>query len=51
MKLPVVKLPTLACLRCGHRWHPRKDASPLRCPKCKNPYWNRKRERKTEKKQ
>lgn len=41
--------PWLKCLRCGHRWHVRKyddDAFPIlpkRCPKCKSPYWNRKR--------
>ncbi len=27
------------CERCGHEWTA-KNASPLRCAKCKSPYWN-----------
>jgi DNA-directed RNA polymerase subunit RPC12/RpoP len=33
---------TLACLRCGNEWTPRK-ANPKRCPGCQNPNWNRPR--------
>lgn len=29
------------CLRCGYEWIPRKNETPVRCAKCKNPYWNR----------
>jgi DNA-directed RNA polymerase subunit RPC12/RpoP len=29
------------CLRCNHKWIPRKDEIPIVCPKCHNPYWNK----------
>jgi len=32
----------LRCVRCGHKWTPRKEDIRL-CPKCKSPYWDRKR--------
>jgi hypothetical protein len=35
-----IKLPKLTCLRCKKSWTPRKDGIPLRCGKCKTPYWN-----------
>ena len=33
------------CLRCGHKWMPRKAGRTLRCPrpKCGSPYWDRPR--------
>ena len=34
-------LPTYHCLRCGHKWHPRKNVKPLVCGKCKSPYYDR----------
>jgi len=44
---PVLHMPTLKCLRCGHKWHPRTDKLPAVCPnlKCKSPYWNKPRRR------
>ena len=33
------------CGRCGHEWIPQITAEPKRCPKCKSPYWNKKRVR------
>jgi len=30
----------LVCKRCGHEW-PSKSKKPLRCGKCKSPYWDR----------
>lgn len=36
-------LPTLKCLRCDHTWIPRTESKPIRCPKCKSPYWNKAR--------
>ena len=27
------------CLRCGHEWASRRD-KPLRCARCKTPYWH-----------
>ena len=38
VKLP----PNLKCSRCGHEWQPRKEEVVI-CPKCKTPYWNKKR--------
>lgn len=31
------------CERCNHKWVPRKNEESIICPKCKSPYWNRKR--------
>jgi DNA-directed RNA polymerase subunit RPC12/RpoP len=31
------------CLRCKHKWVPKTDKKPKVCPKCKSPYWDRKR--------
>jgi DNA-directed RNA polymerase subunit RPC12/RpoP len=32
------------CARCSHEWVPRVEAiTPLVCPKCKSPYWNKAR--------
>jgi len=31
------------CLRCGKVWWPRSQSKPKRCPRCKNPYWDRPR--------
>ena len=31
------------CGQCGHEWQSRDDAKPLRCGKCKSPYWDRKK--------
>ena len=36
MQLQLVKL---KCLRCGHKWRPRKPVVRV-CPKCKSPYWD-----------
>jgi predicted Zn-ribbon and HTH transcriptional regulator len=33
-------LPRLKCQRCGHVWYPRSNKNPVRCARCKNPYWN-----------
>jgi len=34
-----LKLPTLECKRCGHRWIPRVVVVRI-CPRCKSAYWN-----------
>lgn len=40
-----MKIKKVMCKRCGHEWVPRQ--SEIRtCPKCKSPYWDRKRKRK-----
>lgn len=30
----------VTCLRCGHEW-PTKLERPVRCAKCRTPYWDR----------
>lgn len=35
-----IKLPTMKCKRCGHEWYPKREEMPIRCAKCKTPYWN-----------
>lgn len=32
-----------ACLRCAKIWWPRRPSTPMRCPRCKSPYWDRPR--------
>ena len=47
-----IKVDAYKCERCGHIWMPRvysKEESRV-CPRCKSPYWNKKRIRKTAKK-
>lgn len=39
MRIGVIKL---ECQRCKHKWTPRKEEVVI-CPKCKSPYWNRKK--------
>jgi len=34
----MVKIPTLTCRRCGHRWVPRTPTVYV-CPKCHSPKW------------
>ena len=43
-----IKLDGYLCERCGHKWMPRENNTeePRVCPKCKNPYWNRPRQKK-----
>lgn len=36
---PAIELPVLTCSRCGHTWTPRLPWMPVRCAKCKTPYW------------
>jgi len=40
-----MKLKKLKCLRCTHKWFPRKEKLPLFCPKCNSPYWNKPRKK------
>ena len=32
-----------SCFRCGYTWKSKSKRSPMTCPKCKSPYWNRPR--------
>lgn len=38
--MPIVKLPRLKCLRCGHVWIPRSERDIRLCPKCKSIRWD-----------
>jgi predicted Zn-ribbon and HTH transcriptional regulator len=38
--MAMIKLTTLKCKRCGHKWIPRQTKLPKTCPKCHSPYWN-----------
>lgn len=40
----MITVKQLKCKRCDHVWLPRKPGVPVTCPKCGNPYWNRKKE-------
>jgi len=35
-----LKIIELECLRCQHKWNPRKKQMPKVCPRCMSPYWN-----------
>jgi len=35
------------CDRCGHEWLSRDSDTPIRCAKCKSPYWNKPRKNKS----
>jgi len=37
--------PELECLRCGHKWHPRKKEVRI-CPHCKSPWFDIPRKKK-----
>ena len=41
-----IKIKGFKCERCLHTWAPRKKGIPISCPKCKSPYWNKKRRKK-----
>ncbi len=42
-KMNGIKVFYLECLRCGHKWLPRRPVAPKACPKCNSPYWNKPR--------
>jgi len=44
-----IMITILECLRCGHKWVPRKIDVRL-CPKCKTPYWDLTKEEKQDNK-
>lgn len=29
------------CLRCDHKWMPRKPGRPIVCPECNSPRWDK----------
>lgn len=37
------------CLRCDHKWLPRKLERPRQCPKCKSAWWDIQKENKLDK--
>jgi predicted Zn-ribbon and HTH transcriptional regulator len=45
-KTKVIRTKVWVCARCGHEWLDRKGQKPLRCAKCKSPYWDTPKRRK-----
>lgn len=43
----IIKIKKLECLRCLHKWAPRKEDVRI-CPKCKSVYWDIKKEKEKE---
>ncbi len=42
-----IKVSGYKCERCEHEWIPRnKQETPVICPKCKSPYWNKPKKKK-----
>jgi Zn finger protein HypA/HybF involved in hydrogenase expression len=42
----LIKIEGFICERCSHKWVSKNidaDFIPIVCPKCKSPYWNKKR--------
>ncbi len=37
----IIKKKGYKCERCRHEWVPRNEETPIICPKCKSPYWNK----------
>ena len=44
----IIKIKVLYCERCNHEWVPHNMAQkPKVCPKCKSPYWDIPRRKRT----
>lgn len=43
----IIKIQKLECLRCSHKWTPRKNDIRL-CPKCKSAYWDKMKQNKND---
>lgn len=43
MGYEIIQVPRCICERCGNKWVARSEARPMTCPKCRSPYWDRKR--------
>lgn len=41
-----IDMKQLDCKRCGHQWYPHQPEVRI-CPKCKSPYWDKERTRKS----
>ncbi len=41
-----IEINQVTCQRCGHKWYPRSPEVII-CPKCKSPYWDKKKVRTT----
>jgi len=37
----IKKVPVYKCEVCDHEWQSETGEKPLRCAKCKTPYWDR----------
>ena len=45
----IIKLKGYECERCNHKWIPRSKETPVICPECKSPYWNKPKKHKSKK--
>ena len=43
-----IEINQVTCERCKHKWYPRSPEVVI-CPKCKSPYWDKKKVRLTKK--
>jgi len=41
----LIKKKGFKCEKCGHEWVPRNEETPIICPRCKSPYWNKPRKK------
>lgn len=41
-----IKVYECRCERCKHEWITRTEETPVVCPKCKSPYWDKPLEKK-----
>jgi len=39
-----IEINQVTCQRCNHKWYPRSPEVVI-CPKCKSPYWDKKKVR------
>lgn len=47
--MPEETIARIKCLRCGHEWYPRSTKLPVTCSKCRSPFWNIPKVRKSKK--
>jgi len=40
-RMPIPRELICDCVRCGHAWVKRVAGRPVRCPKCKQPNWDK----------
>lgn len=43
MSRPTIEttIPAWRCLKCGYIWPKKSELQPIRCARCRSPYWGR----------